>query len=183
MSIKKLLVLVGTLIIAAVIVVACGGTPTEAPVAPESTEAPVMTETPEAAPEEVSMHEVSVQPETCGICHKDAGENHQASYDQLYQDGVIKVSGVTYRFTEPGTTVVTFKMTKNGAPISGASVQNLNIYFAPYTEGKFQFDPAAERLSIKGTLTYDPASGVTTSTLEELDPTADGYIDYTNVSG
>jgi len=185
MSTKKLLILVGTLILAAVIFAACGPSePPTAQVAPEMTEAPAMTETPEAAPvEEVAMHDVSVQPETCGICHPDAGENHQASYDELYQDGVIKVEGVVYRFTEPGTTVVTFKMTKNSAPISGGSVQNLNIYFAPYTDGKFQFDPAAERLSIKGKLSYDPASGVTTSTLEELDPSADNYVDYTNVSG
>ena len=184
MSTKKLLVLIGTLILAAVIFAACGPSePPTAPVAPEMTEAPTMTETPEAAPVEVAMQDVSVQPETCGICHPDAGENHQASYDELYQDGVIKVEGVTYRFTEPGTTVVTFKMTKNGAPINGGAIQNLNIYFAPYADGKFQFDPAAERLSLKGKLSYDPASGVTTSTLEELDPTADGYIDYTNVSG
>ena len=73
MSIKKVLVLVGTLIIAAVILAACGGTPTEAPEMPEVVEAPEMVETPEAV-EEVSMQEVSVQPETCGICHKDAGK-------------------------------------------------------------------------------------------------------------
>jgi OmcA/MtrC family decaheme c-type cytochrome len=181
MSVKKMLVILGTLIVAAAVFTACGGSPTAAP------ETPVMTET-QAAPteapvQEASAHEVSLQPETCGVCHPDAGEKHQASYDELYQDGVIKVEGVTYRFTEPGTTVVTFKMTQNGAPISGGAVQNLNIYFAPYADSKFQFEPAAERLSLKGKLSYDSASGVTTSTLEELDPTADGYVDYTNISG
>jgi OmcA/MtrC family decaheme c-type cytochrome len=175
MSIKKMLVLLGALIVAAVIFTACAG-----PAGPEGPAGPAGPEGP-AGPAAVA--EVSLQPETCGICHPDAGANHQASYDELYQDTVIEVSDLTYRFTEPGTTVVSFKMTKNGAPINGGAVQNLNVYFAPYTEGKFQFDPAAERLSLKGKLSYDPASGVTTSTLEELDPTADGYFDYTNVSG
>ena len=85
MSTKKVLVLVGMLIIAIVIIAACG--PTEAPTAPEApaaVEAPEVAEAPEA-PVEVAMQEVSVQPETCGVCHKDAGEKHQASYDELYR--------------------------------------------------------------------------------------------------
>ena len=32
---------------------------------------------------------VSASVETCAVCHKDGGAKHQASYDQLYQDGVI----------------------------------------------------------------------------------------------
>ncbi len=36
--------------------------------------------------------------ETCSICHKNSGSTHQTYYDQLYQDGVIKVSDVTYAF-------------------------------------------------------------------------------------
>jgi len=186
MSIKKLLVILGTLIVAAVIFTACGGAPAATPVAPETQEVqptavPAMTEAP--APVEVAAHDFVVQPETCAICHPDAGEKHQESYDELYQDGVIEVTGLTYKFTEPGTTVVTFKMTKDGAPVNGGSVQNLNIYFAPYADGKFQFDPVAARLSLKGKLTYDPASGVTTSTLAELDPADANFVDYTNVNG
>ena len=180
MSVKKLLVLLGTLVLAGALLVACAGEqgpqgePGPAgpagPVGPEGPAGPAAT--------------VAFQPETCGVCHPDAGEKHQASYDELYQDGVIEVTDVTYKFTpNPDTTVVTFKMTMNGEPISGGSVENLNIYFAPYADSKFQFDPAAERLSLKGKLTYDPAKGVTTSTLVELDPTATGYVDYSNVSG
>ena len=180
MSVKKLLVLLGTLVLAGALLVACAGEqgpqgePGPAgpagPVGPEGPAGPAAT--------------VAFQPETCGVCHPDAGEKHQASYDELYQDGVIEVTDVTYKFTpNPDTTVVTFKMTMNGEPISGGSVENLNIYFAPYADSKFQFDPAAERLPLKGKLTYDPAKGVTTSTLVELDPTATGYVDYSNVSG
>jgi len=185
MSIKKLLVIVGTLIVAAVVFTACGEAPAATPAAPETQEVqptavPAATEAPVV---EVAVHDFAVQPETCSVCHPGAGDKHQASYDELYQDGVIEVSSLTYRFTEPGTTVVTFKMTKDGAPVNGGSVQNLNIYFAPYADGKFEFDPVAERLSLKGKLTYDPANGVTTSTLEELDATDANYVDYTNVSG
>ena len=58
----------------------------------------------------------AVQPETCSVCHKDAGDKHQASYDELYQDGVIQVTDLAYSFTPTDTTTVTFKMTKDGAP-------------------------------------------------------------------
>ena len=173
MSIKKMLVILGALIVAAVIFTACAG-----PAGPEGPAGPAGPEGPAGAAATVA--EVALQPETCGICHPNAGEKHQESYDELYQDGVIKVTDLAYRFTEPGTTVVTFKMTNNGAPFSGAAVQNLNIYFVGYTGTAFE---GAGRLSLKGKLTYDAASGVTTSTLEELDPGADGYIDYTNVGG
>ena len=72
------------------------------------------------------------------------------------------------------------KLTKNGQPFSGLAADSLNVYFTPYADGKFQFDPPMARLSLKGKLSY--ADGVTTSTLVELDPAAKGYIDYTDVS-
>ena len=81
---------------------------------------------------------------------------------------MIQVQNLAYKFTEkPDTTVVTFKMTKDGKPVSGKAVENLNIYFAPYTGTASE---GAGRLSLKGKLTYDEASGVTTSTLTELEP-------------
>lgn len=123
----------------------------------------------------------AVEPESCVTCHGDAGAKHQAAYDQLYQDGVIQVTDVTYKFTEPGTTVITFKMTKNGAPFDGRQADNLAIYFVPYNGAKFQFEPPIERLSLKGKLSYD--AGVTTSTLVEKDKGEKDYIDYTDVSG
>ncbi len=78
------------------------------------------------------------------ICHPEAGAKHQASYDELYQDGVIQVTDLTYSFAAPDTSTVTFKMTKNGAPFNGTKATNLAIYFVPYTGTKFQFDPPAE---------------------------------------
>jgi OmcA/MtrC family decaheme c-type cytochrome len=113
-----------------------------------------------------------VQPESCVICHSKAGAAHQASYDELYQDGVIQVTDLTYSFTAPDTSTVTFKMTKNGAPFDARDADALNINFVPYTGTDFE---AAARLSLKGKLSYD-GNGRTTSTLT-------GSTDLTAVKG
>jgi OmcA/MtrC family decaheme c-type cytochrome len=96
------------------------------------------------------------------------------------------VTAVTYKFVpaagdKTDMTVVTYKMTKDGKPISGASVENSNIYFTAYTGSAFEL-PDGARLSLKGKLTYDDKSGVTTSTLTELAPTDKGYVDYVDES-
>ncbi len=117
-----------------------------------------------------------VQPESCSTCHGEAGAKHQASYDELYQDGVIEVTDLAYSFSAPNTTIVTFNMTKDGAPFDASKADSLGIYFAPYTDGKFQFEPAAERMSLLGDLTYDGQGG-NTSTLVGDAP------DVSNTSG
>jgi len=97
-------------------------------------------------------------------CHSGAGDKHQASYDELYQDGVIQVTDLAYSFSAPDTSTVTFNMTKDGAPFDAREADTWAIYFAPYADGKFQFDPPAERLTLKGTskqLSYDGAGGIT----------------------
>jgi len=85
----------------------------------------------------------------------------------LYQDGVIQVTDLAYSFSAPDTSVVTFNMTKNGAPFDARDADSLGIYFAPYTGTKFQFEPAAERLSLMGDLTYDGAGGNTSTLVGE----------------
>ncbi len=123
-----------------------------------------------------------VQPESCATCHKGAGAKHQASYDQLYQDGVIKVTDMAYSFSSsPDTHKVTFKMTKNGAPFDGTGADSLGIYFTPYTGTSFQFEPTAGRLSIKGKLTYDGTGGIT-STLVEKGRSDSGFRDYVDLN-
>jgi OmcA/MtrC family decaheme c-type cytochrome len=104
----------------------------------------------------------AIQPESCTTCHKEAGAVHQASYDQLYQDEVIKVTNLKYSFAA-GTSTVKFTMTKNGQPFNGRDADSLAIYFAPYTGTKFQFEPAAARLPVLGTLTYDGNGGMTST--------------------
>lgn len=120
----------------------------------------------------------AAQPETCAVCHKGAGDTHQTYYDQLYQDGVIKVSDIAYSFTPTGTTTVNFKVTKDGQPVDAKSLESLSIYFANYmSDGSFGFDPEMERVSLKGDMTY--ADGVSTSTLVSDIPdfsSANGYV-------
>ncbi len=109
----------------------------------------------------------AVEPESCVICHSEAGAKHQASYDELYQDGVIQVTDLAYSFSAPNTHIVTFKMAKDGAPLNASDVESAGIYFVPYTGGKFQFEPAAERLNLKGDLAYDGAGGCTSTLVGE----------------
>ena len=111
-------------------------------------------------PAGTSVTLTSAEPESCDICHPSAGTTHQASYDELYQDGVITVTNVAYKYASPGTHTVTFKMTKEGAPFDPSQADSLSILFVPYTGTAFEFEPAMERLDIKGTITYDGAGGV-----------------------
>ncbi len=130
----------------------------------------------EAAPVALAAGD-EVPPESCATCHGDAGAKHQASYDELYQDGVIQVTDLAYAFTAPGTSTVTFQMTKEGAPFDGTKASALSIYFVPYAEGKFQFEPAAERFSLMGTVAYDGAGGITSTVEESPDFSAvDGLV-------
>ena len=99
--------------------------------------------------------------ETCTTCHKDSGANHQDAYNEMYQDGVITVSGLTYAFTAPNTHTVTFTMAKEGAPFMATQADSLAIYFAPWDGEAFQFDPALERVNLKGKITCDAAAKCT----------------------
>ncbi|HEX9017081.1 MAG TPA: hypothetical protein VF960_13890 [Chloroflexota bacterium] len=105
-------------------------------------------------------------PETCSVCHKDGGAKHQASYDQLYQDGVIKVTNLAYSFSAPNTTKISFKMTKNGAPFNANDADSLAIMFTPWNGKTFDMNPGVPegRLSLKGKIACD-ATGSCTSTL------------------
>jgi len=117
----------------------------------------------------------SLQPESCSICHKNVGTMHQASYDQLYQDGVIQVTDLKYSFAAPDKSTVSFKMTKDGAPFDARKAQGLSIYFTAYNGKKFQFEPYAASKSLAGKLAYDGNGGVTTSVT--------GTVDYAQVPG
>jgi hypothetical protein len=120
--------------------------------------------------------------ETCSICHKNSGSTHQEYYDKLYQDGVVQVSDIKYAFKpNPDTTTVTFKLTQNGQPLDPKQADNLSMYWVPYKDGKFQFEPAMDRLSVKGKITSD-GKGTVTSTLVELPKDDKAYVDYTDVS-
>ncbi len=109
------------------------------------------------------------EPESCVTCHPEAGAKHQASYDEQYQDKVIQVTELKYSFAAPDQSTVSFKMTKNGLPFDAKSADSLAIYFVPFSKGKFQFDPPAARLSLKGALKTDGSGGVTTTMTKTAD--------------
>jgi hypothetical protein len=93
----------------------------------------------------MAMVSAPLQPETCSVCHPGAGDKHQASYDELYQDGVIEVTNLKYAFTAPNTTTVTFNMTKDGAPFDCRAADSLGIYFVPYADAGHRANVPAGR--------------------------------------
>ena len=90
--------ILGTLLLVlALALTACAGA--EGPAGPAGPQGPAG---PAGAPGEAAQMpepEFVVQPETCTICHSGAGNKHQASYDELYQDGVIQVTDLDYRYS------------------------------------------------------------------------------------
>ncbi len=158
-----------------------------------ATPAPAATAAPAAAPKatvapKAATQQTAAQPnagatvETCQICHKTTGATHQQYYDQLYQDGALKVTDVKYAFkANPDTTTITFNMMLNGQPFDPAKADELSIYWVPFKDGKFQFEPARDRLSLKGKITSDGKGGVT-STLTELAKDDKNFVDYTDIS-
>ena len=111
-----------------------------------------------------------VQPESCVICHSGAGAAHQASYDELNQDGVITVTDMAYKYTAPSTHTITFTMMKDGEPFDPADADRVRMYFVPWTGTAFQYEPAADRLALTGTMTFDSTTGRVMSTLTDDDP-------------
>ena len=138
-AIVVLLVFVAILVLATMVATASTGSNTSAAPAPQAG-------TPAASA-------ATSKPVSSAI--SDSGSEHQAYYNQLYQDGVIQVSDITYAFkANPDTTTVTFKLLKNGQPIDPKlRWTTLSIYWVPFKDGKFQFEPAADRLSLKGKIT------------------------------
>jgi hypothetical protein len=105
-------------------------------------------------------------PESCSVCHGTAGDDHQASYDDLYQDNVIVVTNLAY--ANDGTNdTVTFNMTKAGANFDCRDADSLGIYFVEYTGTGFDNDNAA-RLSLKASpLSYNAGTNLCTSTVAQ----------------
>jgi len=76
-----------------------------------------------ALDEKVTALTEAANPETCTLCHTNAGDGaivrtgpaHQELYKQFYQDGVIKVTDMALVTNGTNTTTLTFKMTKAGA--------------------------------------------------------------------
>ncbi|MGE5123864.1 MAG: hypothetical protein ACM3H7_05055, partial [Acidobacteriaceae bacterium] len=148
MPTKKIVFLLGTLIVATLLLVACAGPAGETgpagPMGPAGPAGPQGPQGPAGVSPTLEPAAFSVSTETCVICHPDVGEEtHQATYDELYQDGVIQVNDLAYSFSaSPDTTTITFKMTNAGAPFDGSQADSLGIYFVPFDGTNFQFAQA-----------------------------------------
>ncbi|MCW4012970.1 MAG: hypothetical protein NWF07_08255 [Candidatus Bathyarchaeota archaeon] len=136
------------------------------PEGPAGPEGPIGATGPAGPAGEAGVVTVSAEPESCVTCHDEAGDAHQAVYDDLFQDGVITISDITYTYTS-GAHKVAFKMTMDGEAIDANTVESLGIYWVPWTGEAFQFEPAAARLTLKGTMSY--SNGVSTSSLTSTD--------------
>jgi OmcA/MtrC family decaheme c-type cytochrome len=61
-------------------------------------------------------------------------------------------------------------MLKEGEPFDPADADRVRMYFVPWTGTAFQYEPAADRLALTGTMTFDSVTGEVTSTLTDDDP-------------
>jgi len=77
---------------------------------------------------------------------------------------------MAYEYTAPDTHTVTFTLLKDGEPFDPADADRVRMYFVPWTGTAFQYEPAADRLALTGTMTFDSATGVVTSVLTDDDP-------------
>jgi OmcA/MtrC family decaheme c-type cytochrome len=163
----KFLIILGVLVAAAAVLVACAGaTGATGPAGPAGPAGPEGPPGPTGVPgKDAVAAEAALSPETCVTCHSESGSAHQVSYDQLYQDGVIAVTDVAYSFTAPNVHTVKFNVTKAGAPFDINQADSWGVYFVPYTGTAFELapsDPPLERVSLKGDTTC--VAGACTST-------------------
>ncbi|MBW6504119.1 hypothetical protein K0B90_07585 [bacterium] len=102
-----------------------------------------------------------IAPESCVVCHGTSGAQHQADYDELYQDNVIQVTDIGVAYTAPNIVTTTFTMKKAGADFDCNDADSLGIYFAPYAGGN-RFE--GTRQSLTASMTSSTPTGTTTKT-------------------
>ena len=112
--------------------------------------------------------------EYCTSCHEYDAFMHQASYNQLYQDGIIEVTNLAYAYSDTiASSIVTFEMTKFGNAFDCLDADSLGIYFSSYNGTTFDVG----RLDIEGTVAYNDTTNVCTATAASADLSAeDGII-------
>ena len=109
--------------------------------------------------------------ESCATCHKGAslartGPGHQQTYDQLYHNGAIKVTAVTFSTNGVDTTTLSFNL-KNGTTPVDCQKPNvlpdgftIGAYYDPYDAANRRFVyPGPSIMSLKGTVTSNATTG------------------------
>ena len=122
MSTKKVLVLLGTLVLAGALLAACGGVAgpqgEPGPAGPAGPEGPAG---PAAAPVSAAVVTEAAMPlETCVICHKEAGDMHQANYDAYADTSTFELTIDRVQSAPDGAgkfnSTMTFTILKDGKP-------------------------------------------------------------------
>jgi len=123
-----------------------------------------------------------VNPETCAICHRGVGDDHQEVYDELYQGGIdgggIQISNVAYANDGVDDTV-TFTMTKDGDDFDCTKADSLGIYYTEWDGTEFTRDLSLrDTRNNTPTTSYDGAGGCTVT-----QPQTDGFGDVSDNDG
>lgn len=171
---------------------ACGGgggsdTTTTPVTPPAATPTPIVV-TPTAA---AVTEAATASSETCSLCHSGttplarSGPGHQTDYNQLYQNGVYKVTGLSFAqgttTTAGDTSTVSFTMTKSGAAFdctklaagagtTAAPGSTIGSYWAAYDSATNTFPsdlslmPTTSGTSANGTMTGNATTGLCTLT-------------------
>lgn len=109
--------------------------------------------------------------EACSTCHSGdapiarSGPGHQADYNQLYQNGVIKVSNLALTSNAVDTTTLTFTLTKNGSALECTKTTDgftTGSYYDTYNAATGKFS-AVSPLSLKPTTSGTSANGTISS--------------------
>ncbi len=155
-----------------------GGEPAPAPGTTPVAASGVVTPTADAV-----ARAATITGEACSVCHSgDAaiartGPGHQADYDQLYQNGVIKVSNMSLTSNGVDTATLAFTLKKNGSALDCKKTTDgftIGSYYDPYSSATKTFTyPGPGLMALKttntdptkgptGTVTSDPATGACT---------------------
>ncbi len=146
---------------------ACGGSDgTDGlPGAPGTPADPAITDSLQAQID--ALGEASASPESCAICHNgnafSNGDSHQAAYDELFQDGVITVSGMAFTVTGATTAELKFQLKKAGANFDCTKSTGFVVgsYWASYDTATKTFPADVSMVTSKA---YDSATNVCTFT-------------------
>ncbi len=123
------------------------------------------------------LGEADAAPESCAVCHNGDiaanGADHQAAYDEYYQDGVIKVTTGSMTFAASGTSaVVSFEMTKGTVAFDCTDADSLGSYWAPYDAATKTFTDATTSLittkAAAGGVCTLTATGLSTDQVTEM---------------